>query len=452
MNSNALRTKLAPAAIAFGALTGVVAAPLISVTAAVAADGQYGEYTVSTAKDSYTVEETANGVAVTVTNLTEGQTVRATSTVAGTNGSEADVATANADGIAQLRLANTDGFTIGTHTVNIFVEGAKVDSESPITFEVTEAEDQAAEPTASLSAETISADEFVNEDTAIRVSGQDFPAGDYTLQVNPSSDSVQDYALDATVVEDGILGVTIFGQNADNPDAYVGDYTIQIMDADGNQVGAALQFTVTASDDDDETESPSPTPTETETASPSPSPTATEDDDANEDDWTWNGAELKEGLNLEADRVTPQKFVTDGVAFAVRGCEPGQDVTFEVSAGNNVNPYTATVSADENGIAVHGVKGLDDSQPDAYIGEYTVTATCGDNTWNDSFTVGYGDDDANPGDDDSDDNGSDDNGSDLPRTGTELTGLAAGAGLLVLGAATVLLTRRKSAKTGPADI
>ena len=186
-----------------------------------------------------------------------------------------------------------------------------------------------------------------------------------------------------------------------------------------------------------------------------PSPTATDDDDA-DDDWTWNGAELKEGLNLESDRVTPEKFVDEGVAFAVRGCEPGQDVTFEVRAGrDDVRPYTETVAADENGIAVHGVKGLDADQAEAYIGEYTVTATCGENTWTDAFTVGYGDDDANPGDDDSnDDNGSDDNagGNELPRTGTELTGLAAGAGLLVVGAATVLLTRRKSAKTGPADI
>nr|WP_282599258.1 LPXTG cell wall anchor domain-containing protein [Brevibacterium sp. R8603A2] len=228
------------------------------------------------------------------------------------------------------------------------------------------------------------------------------------------------------------------------------------MGPDGNQVGAALQFTVAASDDDDETETPSPTPTETETATASPTPTPTEDDDADEDEWTWNGAELKEGLNLESDRVTPEKFVDEGVAFAVRGCEPGQDVTFEVRAGrDDVRPYTETVAADENGIAVHGVKGLDADQAEAYIGEYTVTATCGENSWTDAFTVGYGDDDANPGDDDSsDDNGSDDNagGNELPRTGTELTGLAAGAGLLVIGAATMMLTRRRGAKTGPADI
>ncbi|MCK1802993.1 LPXTG cell wall anchor domain-containing protein [Brevibacterium sp. R8603A2] len=327
---------------------------------------------------------------------------------------------------------------------------------TPTETETATPEPEAAEPTASLSAETVSADDFVNEDTAIKGSGQDFPTGTYTLQVNPSSDSVKDYELDATVAEDGILGVTIFGQSADNPDAYVGDYTVQIMGPDGNQVGAALQFTVAASDDDDETETPSPTPTETETATASPTPTPTEDDDADEDEWTWNGAELKEGLNLESDRVTPEKFVDEGVAFAVRGCEPGQDVTFEVRAGrDDVRPYTETVAADENGIAVHGVKGLDADQAEAYIGEYTVTATCGENSWTDAFTVGYGDDDANPGDDDSsDDNGSDDNagGNELPRTGTELTGLAAGAGLLVIGAATMMLTRRRGAKTGPADI
>lgn len=316
-------------------------------------------------------------------------------------------------------------------------------TDAPETASRTSTDEVAAEAVMVVDPEVVEAEVAADENGGVTISLTGLEPG--SSVTNTLTDEV------VTADADGNAAFSVYytGPASDLTPGRVVDFTVDVTNAAGE--AQTLEGSFTIADDEDDDDQPTATPTDEETASPSPSPTATDDDDA-DDDWTWNGAELKEGLNLEADRVTPQKFVTDGVAFAVRGCEPGQDVTFEVSAGNNVNPYTATVSADENGIAVHGVKGLDDSQPDAYIGEYTVTATCGDNTWNDSFTVGYGDDDANPGDDDSDDNGSDDNGSDLPRTGTELTGLAAGAGLLVLGAATVLLTRRKSAKTGPADI
>ncbi|WP_344717115.1 LPXTG cell wall anchor domain-containing protein, partial [Brevibacterium daeguense] len=206
---------------------------------------------------------------------------------------------------------------------------------------------------------------------------------------------------------------------------------------------------------------------------PSPTPSADDStDDASTDDaddqWTWEFGELREGLNIEADQVSTDQFVTEGIAFAVLGCEPGQDVTFSVSAGrDDVSAYEETVSADDNGIATHGVRGLDPDSAREYIGEYTVTASCGDSEWTDTFYVGErpqdDDDDAANAGSDQDDNGSagtDDSsgdsgasaGGNLPRTGTELTGLAAGAGLLALGAAAVYLTRRRSAGTGPADI
>jgi len=452
VNSSALRTKLAPAAIAFGALTGVVAAPLISVTAAVAADGQYGEYTVSTAENSYTVDSTVDGVAVTVGGLKAGDTVQVfTGTEQSTSGfaSSSEELTADDSGVVTARTKSSIGYlSPGTHTIEIRINGEYVTSEAPAEFQVT---GDSRFPTYELGTDTITADDFVNKDAGVPVTGKNLPEGEWQLLVTPiDAENVTPLEIDLEVVE-GAFSTSIIGKEAGDPDGYVGEYSVQLYNVtDDVYFGEQLTFTVTASDDDDETESPSPTPTETETASPTPTPT--EDDDANEDEWTWNGAPLEVGLNLESDRVTPEKFVDEGVAFAVRGCEPGQDVTFEVRAGrDDVRPYTETVSADENGIAVHGVKGLDADQAEAYIGEYTVTATCGENTWTDAFTVGYGDDDANPGGDDADEN---DNagGNDLPRTGTELTGLAAGAGLLVIGAATMMLTRRRGAKTGPADI
>lgn len=307
----------------------------------------------------------------------------------------------------------------------------------------------AAAPVITVDPEVVEAEAVVDENQGVTVAVSGLEPG------SDVSNSLTDEVVQADDQDNAVFAVYYSGPATDFEPGEVVPFEVYVTDADGETQTLNGSFTIAGEPEDDETESPSPTPTETETASPTPTPTEDDDageDDASEDDWTWNGAELKEGLNLESDRVTPEKFVDEGVAFAVRGCEPGQDVTFEVRAGSDdIQPYTATVAADENGIAVHGVKGLDADQAEAYIGEYTVTATCGENTWTDAFTVGYGDDDANPGGDDADEN---DNagGNDLPRTGTELTGLAAGAGLLVIGAATMLLTRRRGAKTGPADI
>ena len=59
---------------------------------------------------------------------------------------------------------------------------------------------------------------------------------------------------------------------------------------------------------------------------------------------------------------------------------------------------------------------------------------------------------ATAGNDDGD-NGDAGNGGDLPRTGTELTGLVGGAGLLLIGGAAVAMTmRRKKVAQDPAEI
>lgn len=316
----------------------------------------------------------------------------------------------------------------------------------------TETPEQAADPVITEDPEVVEAEAVVDENQGVTVTVTGLEPGDDV------TNNLTDEVVTANSEGNAVFAVYYSGPASNFEPGEVVPFEVYFTDANGETQTLNGSFTIAGEPDDDVTETPSPTTTETETETPSPTPTETEDDDAAEDDdatedeWTWNGASLEEGLNLESDRVTPEKFVDEGVAFAVRGCEPGQDVTFEVRAGrDDVRPYTETVAADENGIAVHGVKGLDEDQAKAYMGEYTVTATCGENTWTDAFTVGYGDDDANPGGDDSNE---DDNagGSELPRTGTELTGLAVGAGLLVIGAATMMLTRRRGAKTGPADI
>ena len=134
-----------------------------------------------------------------------------------------------------------------------------------------------------------------------------------------------------------------------------------------------------------------------------------------------------------------------GVTLAVENCEPGADVHFEVNPkGINVTAYENTVTADDEGNASVNVFGTS-SDVSAYVGAYTATATCGDDTMKDSFTVTGG---ANGGGSDGGDNGNagngGDDGSQLPRTGADLGGLTTGALLLLVGGAAIALTGRKN--------
>src|SRR5699024_8191837 len=75
----------------------------------------------------------------------------------------------------------------------------------------------------------------------------------------------------------------------------------------------------------------------------------------------------------------------------------------------------------------------------------------GDNDPGDGGSDGSGSSDGNGRSGGSSDGSRSGNAADLPRTGTELTGLALGAGLLVVGGAAVVITRRRAAQADPAE-
>src|SRR5699024_7082152 len=121
----------------------------------------------------------------------------------------------------------------------------------------------------------------------------------------------------------------------------------------------------------------------------------------------------------------------------------GEKVTLEVVAGpENVEGITLDEVANEDGVVGFSIYGTNASDPSAYLGQYDLEVTGANDTEDEdaltgSFSV-VADEDA-----DGADEGNGDGGSDLPRTGAELTGLAAGAGLLVVGGAAVVLTMRR---------
>ncbi len=146
--------------------------------------------------------------------------------------------------------------------------------------------------------------------------------------------------------------------------------------------------------------------------------------------------------SIEADDFINEK---KGVTLSVKDCKPGSDVRFMVMADGNsrITAYDRTVQADKDGKASVSVFGTS-SDASAYVGGYSVTATCGDDTMKDSFKVTAG---ANAGGGDHGNGGGDNagggSGSELPRTGAELDGLAAGALLLLVGGAAVTITMRR---------
>src|SRR5699024_7576360 len=117
-------------------------------------------------------------------------------------------------------------------------------------------------------------------------------------------------------------------------------------------------------------------------------------------------------------------------------------------------------TCNENRAAAFAIYGTSASDPSAYLGKYDVEVTGANDTEDEDALTGsfevVADEDGNGGgtggdddgssdgnDDDGNGDGSGDGGSDLPRTGAELTGLAAGAGLLVVGGTAVVLTMRR---------
>lgn len=214
-------------------------------------------------------------------------------------------------------------------------------------------------------------------------------------------------------------------------------------------------------------ESESPEPSETETAEPTGKPSPSESEDSKSDD---SGAKETEttapaspgseeedkkaapaatqALVIDPTEISSEGFLDKGIKLGVTGAQPGEKITITVEhAQGKVDRYTMTKEADDEGKATFGVQ----AKVKAVLGTYHVRAQAEsfDEPQGGSFTVVTNGTDVDEGGKGS---GSDNNGSDLPRTGAEMTGMALGVGLLVVGAAAVIITRRRmTASDDPAE-
>ncbi|GAA1548226.1 LPXTG cell wall anchor domain-containing protein [Brevibacterium picturae] len=217
------------------------------------------------------------------------------------------------------------------------------------------------------------------------------------------------------------------------------------------------------------TKSQTPEPTETETSEPTdtgssePSETAEDesDDSAEEDKAPDTTAPASPGtddeekeaattatqaLIIDPTEISSEDFLNEGIKLGITGAQPGEKISITVEhAQGKVDRYTMTKEADSEGKATFGVQ----AKVKSVLGTYNVTAQADsfDKPQGGSFTVV-----TNGTSVDEDGGNGSDSGNDLPRTGAEMTGLALGVGLLVVGAAAVVITRRRmTASDDPAE-
>lgn len=175
--------------------------------------------------------------------------------------------------------------------------------------------------------------------------------------------------------------------------------------------------------------------------------------------------EVRYQLKLDRHELTAKEFLDkeSGVQIGVIGLKSNEKFTYSVTkvdGEGKVENYENEATADEHGRWGTTLNGVQRGQSiESFVGKYKVTIKSEQGELTDHFTVTNGkksdnDDDAEAGDNGSgsgSDNGSGSgndsssgNSSDLPRTGAGLTGLLAGGALLTVGAATVLITRRRT--------
>lgn len=451
--------KLALAPAVALAITGLAASPVMAAPTAPTADA-FGQTNIQVSQNGSQPEETeapeegadeqaAIDAAVSVTpqeisqadfaNKDKGVQVEVTGLEAGDKVSddvtydEGDSTTVEGDALSYSIYFTGDAADFEPQTVefNVTVQREGVEDQViPASFTVTgddeapeEPEAPEVDPKVSLNTDEISASDF--EKKGLKFTGEGFSPGG-TVNVIGAADQSPFDQDEVKADEDGKISTTV---EAPEDGLEPGDYSVYAVDAETEEVSNYAKFTVT----EDETEEPKPTTPAAEAA-----------------------------LTVSPETIEAADFVKEnkGVTLAVENCEPGSDVHYVVTpkGNSNVTAYDNTVKADDEGNASVNVYGTSANDASAYLGDYDVTVTCGDDEMTGAFTVG---DDANAGgsDGNEDGNGGNDDGDngngggELPRTGTELTGLVGGAALLLIGGAAVTMTmRRKKVAQDPSEI
>lgn len=146
-------------------------------------------------------------------------------------------------------------------------------------------------------------------------------------------------------------------------------------------------------------------------------------------------------LSIDPKTIEADEFVGErGVQVAASGCTADTTATMTVEPQNgNIETFEQTAEVSEDMVAKFGVRGLDESKAETYIGAYEVSVDCeGGDPLGGSFEVVAAGDGPGAG------GGGGGGGGDLPRTGSEALPLVISAGALIaLGVAMTMGARRR---------
>lgn len=276
-------------------------------------------------------------------------------------------------------------------------------------------------------------------DRGLQIAATDLAPGErYTFRVIAPEDTPDlstEFEVEADENGDAVGAYFVEWYGDYSADLIAGTYAIELAGEDEVLDSAEVEFTVGSdddgSDDTDEDEDAGGDDSEdTDDPDDSDDGQPGEDDGDDSDD-----ANLDPGITVSPENLSAANFMNfdKGVQVAASNCLPGDMVSLEVMwPGTDEVAYADGIEADDDGAASFSFYGTGSNAAD-YVGTWKVSITCGDETVTDSFMVT-----GSPGDD-----GDGDGGSELPRTGSDAGILAiAAAGLLTVGAATVMLSSR----------
>ena len=355
-------------------------------------------------------------------------------------------------------------------------EAPKAEQDTPKSAEGNKSQEKTAKYALKVSPKEVTPGDFVKKDKGVKLVVTGLKPNEkftYSVSKQAGNGKVETLFNDVQANKDGVWAYTVYGQKGDaDLQGFAGTYKVTVKSEAGALTDTFKVTNTSGKKDDPKPEKPKPEAPKPEAPKPE-APKPGEGDKPKEE-------AAKYALKVSPKEVTPGDFVKKdkGVTLVVTGLKPNEKFRYSVSKqdGGKVKTLFKEVQANKDGVWSFTVYGQEGSNGlSGFLGTYNVTVKSEEGVLTDSFKVtntpgkkdeakpgdkGDGKGDAKGGDNNSGNGDAKNTGNDsgksnnakgngkssntLPRTGMELSGLIAGGALLTVGAATVLVTRRRT--------
>ena len=359
-------------------------------------------------------------------------------------------------------------------------EAPKAEQDAPKSAEGNKSQEKTAKYALKVSPKEVTPGDFVKKDKGVKLVVTGLKPNEkftYSVSKQAGNGKVETLFNDVQANKDGVWAYTVYGQKGDaDLQGFVGTYKVTVKSEAGALTDTFKVTNTSGKKDDPKPEKPKPEAPKPE----APKPEAPKPGEGGKPE----KEAAKYGLKVSPKEVTPGDFVKKdkGVTLVVTGLKPNEKFRYSVSKqdGGKVKTLFKEVQANKDGVWSFTVYGQEGSNGlSGFLGTYKVTVKSEEGVLTDTFKVtntpgkkddakpgdkgdgkntGKGDakgGDNNSGNGDAKNTGNDSDKSNnakgngkssntLPRTGMELSGLIAGGTLLTVGAATVLVTRRRT--------